>query len=131
MRNLIVTLIIAVIFMVIALAGTVIGALGIALIGLLLHRWFDLTQWQGSLIALAIASGLAFLIVRLSLIPAPEPHWVDTWEEEEEEEEEEQAEEPPIVPWRRSRPTPGELPSDKPAGTGSKSAASPKTRNRK
>jgi hypothetical protein len=41
------------------------------------------------------------------------------WDEDEEdyeEEEEEEEPEPPIVPWRRSRPTPGQLPAEKPGG---------------
>ncbi len=129
MRGLVVTLVVAIIFMVVALLGTAVGALGIALIGLLLHRWFDLTQWQGSLIALAAAAGLFFLAVRLSLIPAPGPQWADTWEEEEEEEEETE-EEPPIVPWRRSRPTPGELPLNKPSGAGTQSSSSSRSRKK-
>jgi hypothetical protein len=131
MRSLFVSLIVAALFMVIALVVAALGAVGVALIGLLLHRWFDLTQWQGAIIALVIASGLTLVIYRLSHSPFQPTSWGDEWEEEEEEEEEEGAEpeeaEPPIVPWRRSRPTPGELPSDRSSG-GSKSARSSKPR---
>lgn len=110
MRSLFISLIVAAFFMLIALVATSVGALGVALIGLLLSRWFDLTQWQGSVIALVMAAGLTAVIYRLTHVPSMPPVWTDDWEEEEEEEAEE---EPPIVPWRRNRPTPGELPSEK------------------
>lgn len=128
MRGLFISLVIAIFFMLVALIATVVGALGVAVVGLLLHRWFDLTQWQGSLIALVIAAGLTVVVVRLVQTPTS-PVWTnDDWEEEEEEEEEdEEPEEPPIVPWRRNRPTPGELPSTR-TSAGGKSTPSSKTR---
>jgi hypothetical protein len=129
MRGLFASLVVAIVFMLIALVATGVGALGVAVVGLLLHRWFDLTQWQGSLIALVMAAGLTVVIYQLAHQPAPAPTWTDDWEDEdEEEEEEEEPEEPPIVPWRRSRPTPGELPADKSAAGGSKFDRSSRTR---
>lgn len=128
MRGLLATLVVAVLFIVIALLAATFGSVGVGLVGLLLHRWFDLTQWQGSLIALAVASGLTLVIYKLSHSPAQPTTWEDGWEEEDEEEDEPEVVEPPIVPWRRSRPTPGELPSNRSSGAGGKSTPSSKTR---
>ena len=55
MRGLFASLVIAVLFMVVALVAAAFGAVGVAFIGSLLHRWFDLSQWQGTLVALAVA----------------------------------------------------------------------------
>ena len=56
-----------------------------------------------------------------AVAPAWSPEW-DDWDENDEENEPEEEilpdEEPPVVPWRRSRPTPGDLSKDKPV-TGS------------
>jgi len=129
MRGLFATLVVAVLFIVIALLAAAFGSVGVALVGLLLHRWFDLTQWQGSLIALAVAAGLTLVVYKLSHSPVQPATWQDDWEDDEEEDEEEpEVIEPPIVPWRRSRPTPGELPSDRSSGAGNKPAGSSKTR---
>jgi hypothetical protein len=112
MRGLLVALIISTV----ALLVATIGALGVAAIGLLLKRWFELSQWQGTLIALAVTMGLGYLVYKLaSQVPAEQP-WnddLDAWEEDAAESD--QPYEPPIVPWRRSRPTQGELPAEKPA----------------
>ena len=114
MRGLLGGLAVAVLFMLLALLAAAFGAVGVALIGSLLHRWFDLTQWQGSLIALVIAAGLATLIYRVAGTPVTTPSWDPNWEDDEEDDEEElEVVEPPIVPWRRSRPAQGELPSEK------------------
>lgn len=124
MRGLFVSLIVAALFLLIALLVTGLGALGVALIGLLLSRWFELTQWQGSLIALVMAASLTVLVYRLTHTSPVPSVWSEDWEEEEEEEEE--AEEPPIVPWRRNRPTPGELPAERSTGCSNKSTSSSK-----
>ena len=55
MRGLFASLVIAVLFIVVALVAATFGAVGVAFIGSLLHRWFDLSQWQGTLVALAVA----------------------------------------------------------------------------
>ena len=117
MRGLFASLLVAIFFMMIALIATAFGAVGVAFIGSLLHRWFDLTQWQGTLVALAGAFGLGFLIYRMGNVPAT-PSWNEDWDDDEDETEDEtdldepeEPEAPPIVPWRRNRPTPGELPS--------------------
>jgi len=129
MRGLFATLIVAVLFIAVALLAAAFGAVGVALVGLLLRRWFDLTQWQGSLIALAVASGLTLVIYKLSHAPVQSTAWEDDWEDDEEDAEDEpEVVEPPIVPWRRSRPTPGELPSEKASNAGSKSTRSSRTR---
>ncbi|MGQ9490765.1 MAG: hypothetical protein ACUVR4_04735 [Anaerolineae bacterium] len=116
MRGILAGLIIALVIAAIAFLVAGVGSLGVAVIGWLLGRWFDLSQWQGSLIALAMMFGLGYLIYKITFQPAfpttVGPDWED-WEEEEEEEEELAEEEPPIVPWRRNRPTPGELPVEK------------------
>jgi hypothetical protein len=116
MRGLLAGLLVALIISTVALLVATIGAVGVAAIGLLLNRWFDLTQWQGTIIALAVTIGLGYLVYKLaSQVPA-EQSWngdPDEWDDGEAEAVE--MEEPPIVPWRRSRPTQGELPPGKPA----------------
>jgi len=108
MRGLFASLVIAVLFMVVALVAATFGAVGVAFIGSLLHRWFDLSQWQGTLVALVVALALALLVYKVTQAPAEPTIVTDDWEEQPE------PVEPPIVPWRRNRPTPGELPSSKP-----------------
>lgn len=122
MRGLLAGLLVALIISTVALLVATIGAVGVAAIGLLLNRWFDLTQWQGTLIALAVTMGLGYLVYKLaSQVPA-EQAWngdPDEWDDGEEEVAEVEA--PPIVPWRRSRPTQGELPPEKTASGSKKS----------
>ncbi len=121
MRGLLAGLLVALIISAVALLVAAIGALGVSAIGLLLHRWFDLTQWQGTLIALAVTISLGYLVYRLAAqVPEPE-RWEGDWSDWDDEEEEDE-EEPPIVPWRRTRPTPGELPEQKPAAGPNKPA---------
>ncbi len=119
MRSLLAGLLIALIISAVALLVAALGALGVSVIGLLLHRWFDLTQWQGTLIALAVTISLGYLVYKLATqVPGP-ARWEGDLSDEWYEEDEEDVEEPPIVPWRRTRPTPGDLPEQKPsAGTG-------------
>ena len=117
MRGIVAGLVVAFVIVLVALLVALVGSSGVAAIGWLLSRWFDLSQWQGSLIALAVALGIGFAIYRLVAHNAPfepEPEWIDWFEEEEEAA---QAE-PPVVPWRRRRPTQGELPVQKPAQKG-------------
>lgn len=123
MRGLLAGLLVALLISAVALLVAAIGALGVAAIGLLLHHWFDLTQWQGTMIALAVALGLGYLVYKLAAQPAVVSDWDsdwDRWNDEEEEAEEVAAETPPIVPWRRTRPTPGELPAEKAPNSGRK-----------
>jgi len=108
MRSILAGLIVAFIIALIALLVTAFATFGVAAIGWLVHRWVGLNQWQGTLVALVMMIGLAFLVYRVAFQPPPPVTWVSEWDEEEEEEE--VPEEPPVVPWRRSRPTPGELP---------------------
>ena len=122
MRGLLAGLVIAVVVILVALLGALLGAFGIAAIGWLLHRAFDLTQWQGSLLALATAGGLGYLVFRLAIPPITSSPLSSEWEPWEDESEEaasasarSEAVEPPIVAWRRNRPTPGELPEPKSA----------------
>ncbi len=107
MRGLITGLLVAIIVLALALAATTVGSLGVAAVGWLLQRWFDLTQWQGSVIALGVLVFKGFI--------QPTTPWNDSglddyddddWDDEDDEDEDD---EPPIVPWRRSRPTPGNL----------------------
>ena len=111
----------------VALLVAAVGALGVAAIGALLHRWFELTQWQGTLIALAVTLGLGYLVYKLVAETPAVPSWPSEWDDWEENTEGEDDEEdhaakallaqaePPIVPWRRNRPTPGNLSQEKPA----------------
>ena len=99
----------ALVIIALALGAALVGALGVALIGLLLSHWFEFTQWQGSLLALGTLVVVALLVYRV-LAPSQygEPEWVDF--DYDEDQEPEPPEEPPIVPWRRQRPTQGEPP---------------------
>jgi hypothetical protein len=100
-------LIVGLVIVVLALLVAFVAAVGIAFIGLLLSRWFDLTQWQGSLIALAALGIVGLLAYRLIDSPTySEPEWLDFDYEDPEPE----PAEPPIVPWRRQRPTQGQPP---------------------
>ena len=110
MRGLLAGLLVALIISAVALAAATLGAVGVAAIGWLLHRWFGLSQWQGTLVALTVAIGLGFLVYKLASQTSAPVSWEDDVEEWEDEEEEP---EPPIVPWRRSRPTQGDLPNPK------------------
>jgi hypothetical protein len=116
MRGLLAGLLVALIISTVALLVATIGAVGVAAIGLLLNRWFDLTQWQGTLIALAVTMSLGYLVYKLAAqVPAEQP-WSDDFDKwEDDGSEADQVAEPPIVPWRRSRPTQGDLPAEKPA----------------
>jgi len=115
-RGLVGGLILAIVILAVALAVALAGALGVAAIGWLLQHWFDLTQWQGTVIALSVAAGLGLLIYKMSTPASIAPDW-DDWGDLWDEEEDEDEDEPPIVPWRRSRPTPGDLPSDTQRGS--------------
>ncbi len=127
MRGLLAGLLIALLVSAVALLVAAVGALGVAAIGLLLHRWFELTQWQGTLIALAVTLGLGYLVYKLVAQTPVTPSWPSEWDdwdgntEDEDDEADHAAEallaqaEPPIVPWRRNRPTPGDLSQEKPA----------------
>ncbi|MCX6030006.1 MAG: hypothetical protein NT169_12015 [Chloroflexi bacterium] len=122
MRGILAGLLVASLVLVLALLIATVGSVGVALIGLLLHHWFDLTQWQGSLIAVVVGGGLSLVVYRTVAAASVPTTYSDNWDDDEEEEDEEDEEEyePPIVPWRRSRPTPGELPVQKPTSTPSK-----------
>lgn len=125
MRGVATGLLLAALVLVLALVVATVGSVGVAVIGLLLHRWFDLSQWQGTLIALVMGTGLVLLVYRIvsaaSTVPTVSNDWVDDDDDDDDDEDEEEEDyEPPIVPWRRSRPTPGELPAQKPASTPSK-----------
>ncbi len=118
MKSLFAGLLVALLIAAVALIVAAAGSVGVAAIGLLLHNLFDLSQWQGTLVALIVTLGLGYLVYKLAAQPsvsAWEPDWED-WEPEAEDVEEKN--EPPVVPWRRNRPTPGELPSQKPAPPG-------------
>lgn len=117
MRGVFAGLIAGIVIVLVALFVAAFGAVGVAAIGLLLHRWFDLTQWQGSLIALAVALGVGFVAYRLaSGADTHEPEWIE-WDDEDGSP---SADEPPIPAWRARRPTRGELPSERPPQKGSR-----------
>jgi hypothetical protein len=111
-------LIIALFIVAAALLVATVGSLGVAVIGSLLHRWFDLTQWQGSLIALAVALCVGLIAYRLAATPeVHEPQWIE-WDDEEDEDD--APEESPIPAWRARRPTQAKLPSTRPPQKGSR-----------
>lgn len=112
MRGMLAGLIVALLVVVVALFVAALGSVGVAAIGWLLYRWFGLTQWQGSLIALAVALGIGYLAYRMANVPeTTEPEWVE-WDDLNEADD--APVEPPIVPWRRQRPTQGDLPQERP-----------------
>lgn len=117
MRGLLAGLLVALLIAAVALFVAAVGSLGVAAIGWLLQHWFDLSQWQGSLIALIVALGLGYLVYKLATQPPMPQPWAADWDDFDLDDEDEEEDEPPIVPWRRSRPTPGELPAQKPAST--------------
>jgi hypothetical protein len=109
-------LIVAFVIVVVALLVATLGALGVAAIGWLLSRWFELSQWQGTLIALAVALSVGAGVYKVATgsdTPG-EPEWIE-WDDADEA----ATSEPPIVPWRRQRPTQGDLPADRPSKRGS------------
>ena len=132
MRGVLAGLLIAALVVIVALLVAAVGSVGVALIGLLLHRWFELSKWQGSLIALIVGAGLSVVVYRIVAAASAPPIPVNNdWDDDDDEDEEDEDEfeppnedefEPPIVPWRRSRPTPGELPPQKPASPPAKPA---------
>ncbi|MEJ5198988.1 MAG: hypothetical protein WHX53_08700 [Anaerolineae bacterium] len=124
MRGPLITILMTLLLVLIVLFAAAVTAVGIAAIGLLLHRWFALTQWEGSLIAIVASVGFGFLLYRLLSSPLSSLASSD-WEEEEEEEE--APPEPPVVPWRRNRPTPGTLPQQQSQSRG----ATPPAKTRK
>lgn len=109
MRGIVEGLAVAFIVVVLTLLLAAVAALGVALIGLLLHGWFDLTQWQGSLIALGVALGVGWAVFQVanSRETQGEPAWIEL----DEEHGSTAAVEPTVVPWRRQQPTQGPLPS--------------------
>jgi hypothetical protein len=115
MRGFTASLLVAIIILAISIAAATVGALGVAAVGWLLHRWFDLTQWQGSLIAFGMTVVLGYLVYKLAAAPSDPSVWDEDLDQGEEDVEEEES---PIVPWRRSRPAQSEKPVDKrPEGT--------------
>jgi hypothetical protein len=116
MRGLLAGLLVAVTIATVALLAATLGSLGVAAIGWLLHRWFDLTQWQGSLIALAVTLGLSYLVFRLAVASPTPGTWsgeFDDWDEEDEDDKDDEPEDSGVVPWRRSRPTQADAPPAK------------------
>ena len=105
MRGLLAGLLVALIISTVALLVATIGAVGVAAIGLLLNRWFDLTQWQGTLIALAVTMGLGYLVYKLaSQVPTEQPWSGDLDEWDEGEPEADQADEGPEAEAADRRP---------------------------
>lgn len=115
MHGLMAGLLVAIVVMALSLAVAALGGLGIAAVGWMLSRFFELTQWQGSLIALGVALGVGYVLTQIATPAAPSPVISPEWVEWEGEEEDEAVSEPSVVPWRRERPTPGELPEQRPA----------------
>ena len=76
-------------------------------------RNHGLSQGQGSLIALAVAISVGVAAYRLAEggDAHGEPGWIE-WDEADGKDV--AIIEPPVVPWRRQRPTQGDLPSNRP-----------------
>jgi hypothetical protein len=94
---------------VVVLVATMASALGVAWVGRVLHRLFDLSQWQGTVIAFGIAAGFVSLVYKILSVPSS-PFGPGIWDYELDEDDDfdEIVEEPLIVPWRRSRSGSGE-----------------------
>ncbi len=103
LRTILAVALLLLLILVVALALGLAGALGIVAVGWVVTRAFsDLSLFEASLIALIAETGLLLVAYRLLTISFNPVVKVGVEEEEGEEEEEF---EPPIVPWRRSRPT--------------------------
>ena len=73
MQGLMAGLLLAIVVMVLSLVVAALGGLGIAAVGLMLSRLFELTQWQGSLIGLGVALGVGYVLTQLATPAAPSP----------------------------------------------------------
>lgn len=109
MRVIITTALLVLLIILLLLVLTFAASVGIALVGWVLNLIFPaLSVFQGSLIAFGVGLGVTFGFARLmSTFPSPPS---EDEEDEDEDEEDDQEFEPPIVRWRRERPTPS-LPS--------------------
>jgi len=102
------TLLVVVVLLAVVLAVT----LGFAGVGWVVNRAFGMGLLQSTAIAVAIGFGVAYFVFRAFSMPdlGSGEGWGDWMEEDEDwdewEDEEEEEDEPPIVPWRRHRPTP-------------------------
>ena len=109
MGGFLVGLLTAIIVAAIALIAALAGALGVAAVGWVLHRLFDLSQWQGTVLAFGVAFSLGYIIYK-ALVPSP---WglppLDLGLDDDEFDDED---EPLIVPWRRSRPSGSDRPPE-------------------
>ena len=116
MRGLLAGLVLAVMVLAVALVAASIGAVGVAAIGWLLAHWFELTQWQGTIVGLVTSTGLGYLVYRLAAQPETPAFWSgdglhdDLVADCEAEQEPCSDLESPIVPWRRSRQKPARKP---------------------
>lgn len=115
MRGLLAGLLVALIVATVALLVATVGSLGVAAIGWLLHQWFDLTQWQGTIVALVVTLGLGYLVYRLAVLSPTPSTWSGEYEEWDEPDAnaDEPLDESGVVPWRRSRSSQGETPAAK------------------
>lgn len=108
MRSIVASLIMFLLLAVVVLVVALLASLGVSGIGWIVAQLFNLTQWQGTIVALVVSMGAGFLVYQLGGRPGPvvTPFDFEDWEEEYEE-----PEEPPVVAWRQRRPTPGDLPA--------------------
>jgi hypothetical protein len=108
MRSLAASILMFLLLAVVVLVVALVASLGVAAMGWVVSRVFDLTQWQGTLVALGVTLGTGFLLYQLGGPPAPvvAPVDYDEWDDDD-------PEETPLVPWRQRRPTPGQLPAEK------------------
>lgn len=108
MRSLVTSLVTFLLLAVVVLVAALFAAVGVGAIGWLVARIFDLTQWQGTLLALGVTLGVGFLVYQFGGPPAPvaaEPTWGE-WNDSP------RPPESPVVPWRKRRPTEGRLPDE-------------------
>ncbi len=104
MHRLLGAVLLALLLLTLILAAVLAVTLGFAGIGWVVNRAFAIGQLESTAIAVVIGFGFTYIVYRIFSVPILEVE--EDWEEWEEEEGEEN--EPPIVPWRRHRPTPAE-----------------------
>ncbi|MBC8447168.1 MAG: hypothetical protein H8D78_05410 [Chloroflexi bacterium] len=102
------TLLVGAVILAVVLAVT----LGFVGVGWVVNRAFGLGLLESTAIAVAVGFGVAYSVFRTFSMPdlSSDEDWEDDedWDEWEDEEEEVEEDEPPIVPWRRHRPTPAD-----------------------
>lgn len=101
MHRFIGAMLLTLLILVFILASVLAATLGFASIGWVVNRVFPMGLLQSTALAVVVGAGLAYIAYHFFSMLILREEW-EEWEEEEEDFE------PPVVPWRRHRPTPAE-----------------------